>query len=133
MPRAAKPGHPAAEGAGPARRIVVDLEPAAAIGQELDAFAAGPLDLDETIADQSDPAVDHGACKDDELGAGAVCEQRAAVGDGAAGHEDITAIVLVVSMIAPVPIVPPFSVTTPPAVSTSIREDAAMPTPMSAA
>ena len=43
----------------PACRIVVDLEPAAAIGQELDAFAAGPLDLDETIADQSDAAVDH--------------------------------------------------------------------------
>ena len=56
-----------------------DFEPAAAIGQELDAFAAGAGDLDDTIANQGAAAVDHGATRDLNQAAGGACEQRAPI------------------------------------------------------
>jgi hypothetical protein len=65
---------------------ISDFEPAAAIGQEFNALAAGPGDVDDTIADQG-AAIDHGAACDLDQAAGGACEQHAAICDGAA-HDD---------------------------------------------
>ena len=51
--RTAKPGHPAAKGAGVALRIGY-FEPATARGEEPDTFAAGTGDLSDAVANQGD-------------------------------------------------------------------------------
>src|SRR5262249_25967832 len=77
---ATEPGHLALVGAP----HTVECEPAAASGQELDAFAAGAGDADDAVADQGEATVDDRPARYLDQAVGPTGEQRATIGDRAA-------------------------------------------------